>query len=380
MHLHVTSQTFRRFQGLFLQIMLLGCIPAMGQDNVNQGTIGPIPYARKTTKDSKIDNDINRHIEPGSSYYSIRVAGAYVSVPKKNAIKNLFDRAKQVTMTSSAKVVGDPSLPSTQSINWVTDIEPGKSKELGSKTFLVNYLPATGTSVAVTVEYRVLSESPAAETLKKMSSFINDQKQPLGVSLGLSAGQAAGLGTVGAVSGIASQMISTFFPTETDKTTLKFNAEWPLRNNLKSSYYFVLGAYDKQSLPSAADIAKLRVEPVGDALSGQAKLLDEDGSDYTDSSYVIFEVFYYSDIDKAFNPEWLDIFDEAVNQANFFKQTRPNPTAEQKNEAFAVCEGLVKQGKAFADKDARYLASERRKHWEKAINACRGSILGIATP
>lgn len=362
-----------------LTIVLLGASQstiALGQ-GLSQGVIGPIPHPRPQTGNAERDKYINRHIEPGNSYYSVRVVGASINVPERNVFARAFARAKQVTMTSSTLVQGVADVIPTRGINWVQDVVPGRQYELGVRPFLVDYMPAAGTSLAVTVEYRILQEGPATQTLSKMSNFINSNQQPLAGALRMGATESAGLGTVAAVSGIASQLIGSIFPAESERTTLKFNGEWPLRDGLKSSYYYILGAYNKEQLPTYEVASELRVQPVGAPDSGQAVLLTKDGEEYTENSYVIFEVSYYPELGKVFTPEWLDIYSSAVDRAKHFKSINPNPTQQQKDEAYAVCEGLVNQAKAFADRDKRYLHSEKEKHHRASITTCRSVILNV---
>lgn len=375
------SRNSRRinFVGLVMILIAIALHPVTSVAQIQQGVLGPIASPRPLTNDPETDKTINTVITPGENYYSVRVVGAAINVPSRGVLARTFARASQVTMTSSANVQGAADVVPTRGINWVQQISPGRQYALGVRPFLVDYMPAVGTSLALTVEFRVLEEGPATKTLAKMSSFINTQQQPLGSALRMGVTEASGLGSVAAVSAIASQLIGSVFPEESEKTTLKFNAEWALRNGLKTSYYFILAAYDKQELASYDVVTKLKVKPVGSPDSGQAVLVDEDGDEFIDNSYVIFEVSAYPKLGKVYSPDWLDMYASATDKAQLFKNLNAQPTQQQRNEAYAICEGLVNQAKAFADRDKRYLHGEKDAHYKATIASCRSIILGIAS-
>lgn len=371
------SQRFLGARTLLICLSLILFSLAFANAQVTQGTIGPIFSSRQKSGDTEKDKFINANIIPGEWYYSVRIVGSVISVPSTSFMGGLFKKASQVTMTSAARVEGFESLNPTQGINWVQSISPGGQYSLATRSFLVNYLPAQGISLAISIEYRVLEEGPATKFLERLSGFINSNEQPMAATLALSAGSQATLGTISAGTKVVSQIISALFPPETQRTTLKFDGSWQIKDQLKSGYYFILSAYDKQSLPSYELASKLKVQPIGDASSGQCVLVREDGkTEYNDTSYVILEVAAFPVLGKIYDPAWLATYDAAKEKAAFFATTVDNPTQQQRNNAWAVAEGLINQAKALAELDKRYLPSEKRKHYDVAYNDCMKLTLG----
>lgn len=343
----------------------------VSREELDLGTVGPIEKPRQETGNSDIDKYRNIYIDPGDSYYSVRIAGAWVKIPPKNWFAGLFKRAKQVVVSSRAQVKGVPELAGVNGLNWVQDVKPGAGFSLGFRTMLVDYVPANGTSLSLDFEYTVIEESPITKFVKTIVPFINGSDQPLSGVLSM---DPARLATVQAVGAIASRIMETLFPAETRLTALKFSGQWQLRDDLKSSYYFIVSAFHKQDLP--VDASKLTVEPVGGADSGQAVLKSANGKDYRDNSYVIFEVSYLPALDDIFSPRWLDLYEQAKEYATDFVFFHPSPTDAERQEAWAECDGIIRQAKAFADEDKRYLESEKKKHYRLYRSKCLTLIWG----
>lgn len=328
------------------------------------GTSGAIASDKEKTGNITIDKYMNIHIDPGDSYYSIRVAGARAVIPEKGKFSQLFERAKYVVVTSKASVRGVPELAGVNGLNWVQDVKQGAGFSLGFRILLADCVPAIGTSLSIEFEYKIVQESPITKFIKSTASFINGADQPLGGVLSM---DPVRLATVQVVSSVASRISETLFPVENQLEALKFSGQWQLHHDLKSSYYFIISAFEDQSLE---DASKLRVERVSNASSIEAVLKYENGTEYKDSSYVILEVTYLPVLDDSFNPYWLDLYKEAEEYANDFNIFNPNPTDEERRKAWAECDGIIKQAKAFADQDKRYLEKEKEGQHKLYRSTC----------
>ncbi len=339
---------------------------------INKGMIGPIPFERRMTGDSSKDMYRNTCIDPGDSYYSVQVVGAYVRIPPQNTFRKLFRRARQVAVASEVHVHGmNPKLPGVKGLNWVEDVKPGEGFSLGFRTMLVDYIPANGTSLSVDFEYIIIQDSPVTDTIRKFGIFINAPDQPLGGILSMDPPR---LAAAQAISSIASRVTESLFPLQTRVEALRFSGQWQLRNDLKSSYYLVLSAFDSQELPD--DVSQLRVEPVGGADSGQAVLKSEDGKEYRENSYVILEVTYLPVLDDNFSPHWLKLYAEAEEKASDFATFFQSPTYEEREKAWATCDGIIQKARAFADQDRRYLEKEKDDHYRLCRSKCMKLIWG----
>ncbi|MBF0330151.1 MAG: hypothetical protein HQL10_13435 [Nitrospirae bacterium] len=338
------------------------------------GTKGPYLSERVTTGHENIDRYINTFIEPANTYYSVKIVGASLMVPRRNSFDNFFRSVDQAVMTSSIKLSSPGSSVSSEGINWIEkNIQSGNTYSFGIRPIIADCLPAIGTNISISVEFKILEKSPVKEYLNKLSSFINSPEQPLAINLALSAADGANLSTINAGAKIASKLVSVFFDDTSVKSSMKFSGSWSLINGLKSSYYYILGAYDGNALPSDVIARKLKVISSGDG----ATLAYEDGSPYIETSYVIFEVSNYPALGGILAPEWLNIYQEALNRAMDFHNMNRNPTDEKRQEAWKICNSIIDKAKAFADKDNRYLISEKNKQYEHTKNKCMELTLGI---
>jgi hypothetical protein len=341
---------------------------------MDKGTEGPILNNRKIANNSKIDKYLNITIDPGNSYYSVRVVGAWVIIPPEGLFGKAFKKAKQVVVTSNAQVHGVDELDGVNGLNWIRSVEPGKGYSLGFRTMLADYVPAIGTSFSLEFEYMIIKESPITKLSKKISTYVNSSKQPLAGVLSM---DPKTLIATKAISSIASKVTETLFPEETRIEVLKFNGQWQLGSGLKSSYYYIVSAFDKQNLPT--DDTEIYVEPVGDPGGGQAKLKYKNGKVYRDNSYVIFEVSYLPVLDDNFNPTWLTIYKSAEEKAEDFASFTPSADMSTCQKKWIECNGIIQNAKAFADQDMRYLPKEKERHYNFYRSKCKNLIWGKLT-
>lgn len=351
---------------LFVCICSIGI--AIGQQS---GTTGLIPSPRTVIAGAEA-SDINTFIEQEKSYFTVRIVGTSINVPEQNWVSGLFRRAKKVTLTSSASVNNSPVLPpgtTATSIHAVQDISPGQTFKIGAGHVLIDQLPAMGTSVNISVEFRVTEEGDVAKALGLLGPTINNQQ---GLSKALMVPEAT-IAPIASTTALASSIITQFFPVTSERTTLRFTGVWPLNNGMKSQYYFILGSYDKNQLPSGNDLSNLRVTTSG--RSDYAYLVDKNNVEFNRASYIIFEV-RQSKTNPGLAPSWRDIYSRSEEDRELFNLNFPSPTQEQRREAWAKCDGLIQQAKAFADRDMRFLPSEKRSSYDAARKGCLSVLTG----
>jgi hypothetical protein len=355
------------------------CVPqahAQGSGLQEVGTTPPLYRPRELTGDREIDRFRNAFVRPCDSYYSVRVVGTRLNLKPKGWFSQMFRKAKYVCITSSASVSEAPSIPQATGIHQIIPVRQGRSNLLGFSPTLVDYIPAIGKTLNLSFEYRVTASSPLADFLSRMATFVNDSQQPLAKALSVSSPEMAGAASIGSV---AAQLVSALFPA-TETTTLGFSGSFPLTNSLRSGYYFILASdAGSAGLPKAAERTALDIKRSNPS-SLEAFLVDDKGEQYTKTSYVIFEVDYYPTLGHKVEPKWLRIYSDAVQKSAEFKAETTNPTTEQKTAAWKECKGLLDQARAFSDEDARYLASEKAKHYFSSYNKCWKNIKNCDPP
>jgi hypothetical protein len=292
------------------------------------GTTSPIYVPRK---------QLTKPLRSGEGYFWVQVhsAQAYFGGP-------IWERAKGLVVTSQVDLT-HPSFHQggVHAIQRAREVKRNHATQLGLNQVLVDIVPATMSTVSVSIEFLLDREN----RLGDLAGLINSDSFWSAISLAPAAALVART-----LSNLAQKVIQTLLPVQESVPILQFNGDFHLGGEgLVEGYYVILGTTDaNHPLPS----------PYEKLLVHNGMLLRNDVL-VSELSYVVLNLYCTEVRTREMNGGalWDSKLREAEDEVESLLNNPLSTTAEL-SQGWQKCVGLLREAQVLIRNDPNYLTSE----------------------
>jgi hypothetical protein len=292
-------------------------------------------------------------VSPGESYFLIQIQSAQAAFHG-----SIWERVKRLIITSQVALkhprLGGEAL---RAIQRSREVKQNRAEQLGLSPNLIDLVPATMSSVSISIEFLLDKENRLAQ----LAELANHSELYSAISLAPGA-----VAVAKTISGLAGKLITAFLPAEESQPILQFAGDFNLATDgLRDGYYVILGTRDERN-PIPHPLPKLEVRD-GDLLA--------DGQGITQLSYVVLDVRSTPARTRELNDG--AAWEDKLRQAEMAADALAGDMSEQElSEAWQRCKRLVLEGQALLAADPNYLRREATAIFKGVYAYCEAQVTG----
>jgi hypothetical protein len=300
-------------------------------------------------------------VKPGQ-YFRMQIVGAQAAYRG-----SVFERAQQLVVTSRVNLHHDAlGRHEFEAIQRQRQVQRNQSVQLGLAPNLIDLVPATMSSVSVSIDFILDVQSQ----LSQLSKLINGDKFLSAISLAPGA-----LAVAKTIGGLADEVLNTFVPEQRKQPLLQFAGDFNLAegaaNAMRDGYYVILGSADEKT-PLPVPWPRLAVQ--------NGALLANNNS-VSGLSYVILDITWVPARTRQMSggAAWDGKLREAERLVKDFGRD-PSTDKTKFQETWDRCKALLIEAHGLLMADANYAPDEAEAIYESVYQQCVDAITPKARP